>query len=155
MVHVNEVWCRPCPTNLHSPTHNNPHTTTLNNTQQHTQHNKNNNNFRSHFGSSRGHSWPGLSQWLPRHLPWVWFEATRAALHVWPVVGADGHVRTACVMLVGLATTTIWRGSHLVATLLRRLAALMPRLLLMGLRVVFVAWNESWSRSGVCLCHRS
>ena len=30
MVHVNEVWCRPCPTNLHSPTHdtrNNAHTT--------------------------------------------------------------------------------------------------------------------------------
>ena len=21
VVHVNEVWCRPCPTNLHSPTH--------------------------------------------------------------------------------------------------------------------------------------
>ena len=22
-------------------------------------------------------------------LPWVWFEATHAALHVWPVVGVD------------------------------------------------------------------
>ena len=26
---------------------------------------------------------------------------------------------------------------------------------LTGLRVGFVAWNGSWSRSGVCLCHRS
>ena len=54
------------------------------------QHDNNNNN--NHFGSSRGHSWPSLSQWLPRHLPWVWFEATCAAMHVWPVVGPDGHV---------------------------------------------------------------
>ena len=77
--------------------------------------------IRSHFGSSRGHSWPGLSQWLPRHLPWVWFEATRAALHVWSIVGADGHVRSACVMLVGLATSTIWRGFRFAAMLLRRL----------------------------------
>ena len=45
--------------------------------------------LRSHFGSSRGHSWPGLSLWLPRHLLWVLFKATRAALHVWPGVGAD------------------------------------------------------------------
>ena len=35
---------------------------------------------------------------------------------MWPVVGADGHVRTACVMLVGLATTTIWRRFRLAAT---------------------------------------
>ena len=79
---------------LQQPTHNHtqPHTTT-----------HKHNNLRSHFGSSRGHSWPGSSQWLPRHLPLVWFEATRAALHVWPVVGADGHVRTACMEDVGSA----------------------------------------------------
>ena len=29
MVHVNEVWCRPCPTNLHSPTHHLHNTRTL------------------------------------------------------------------------------------------------------------------------------
>ena len=42
-MHVNEVWCRPCPTNLHSPTqhthtHNNTHTTHTHTTQQHTHH---------------------------------------------------------------------------------------------------------------------
>ena len=107
--------------------------------------------LRSHFGSSRGHSWPGLSQWLS-HLPLVWFEATRAALHVWPVVGADGLVRTACMEDVGSSTTTIWRRTRLAATLLRRLAA-MPRL-----RVTCLCgssgWNASWIRSGMLLCHR-
>ena len=112
--------------------------------------------LRSHFGSSRGHSWPGLSQWLPHVIfRGFWFEATRAAQHVWPGAGADGLVRTACVVLVGSATTTILRRTRLAATLLlRRLAALLPRLLWTGLRVGFVVWNGSWSRSGPCQCPR-
>ena len=43
----------------------------------------------------QNHSWPCLSQWLPRHLLWVLCKATLAALHVWPVVGANGRVLTA------------------------------------------------------------
>ena len=104
--------------------------------------------LRSHFGSSRGHSWPGLSQWLSHPL-WVWFEATResAQLHVWPVAWRG---RTVSVPLawddVGSATTTIRRRT--------RRAALTLRLPLSGFRVVFAAWNESWSRSGLCWCRR-
>ena len=43
----------------------------LNDRVQNNNHNNHNNhnNLRSHFGSSRGHSWPGLCQWLssPHH----------------------------------------------------------------------------------------
>ena len=62
---------------------------------------------RSHFGQSRGRSWPGLSQWFSRHLLWDWFEVTRAALHVWPVVFADGRVRAAKEMGVGVAGVSL------------------------------------------------
>ena len=56
--------------------------------------------LRSHFGSSRGHSWPGLSQWLSHPL-WVWVKATRAARHVWPDAFAAQRVRTCCAEDVG------------------------------------------------------
>ena len=82
--------------------------------------------LRSHFGSSRGHSWPGLSQWLSRHPLWVWVKATRAAQHVWPDASAAQHVRTCCAEVAGSSTMTILRWTRLAATLLRRLAALLP-----------------------------
>ena len=79
------------------------------------------------FNSVSGHSWPGLSQWLSCHLLWVLFKATRAALHVWPDVGADGHVRTASRWMdPGSDTMTrrMWRRSRCAATLLRLLVLL-------------------------------
>ena len=61
----------------------------------------------------------GLSQWLPRHLLQVWFEATRAALHVWPAVGVDGRVRTASRCMdagSGTMTRRMWRLPRCAAT---------------------------------------
>ena len=104
---------------------------------------------------AQGHSWPGLSQWLPRHPPLVWFEATRAAQHVWPDAFVAQHVRTCCAEVAGSGTMTISRWTHLAATLLRRLASLLPRQLRSSLRVGSDVLNASWSRSGVCSCHRS
>ena len=63
---------------------------------------------------------------------WVLFKATCARpSHVWPGASADGLVPVPLAsMLAGSATTTIRRGTRLAATLLRRLAATLPRLLL-------------------------
>ena len=118
--------------------HNNQqpqHTTTNHNNQPQqpittTNHNNNNNTtttqqqhnntttlttLRSHFGSSRGHSWPGLSQWLS-HLPWV---CGFIVFLMWLGMGVLGMVlfiffRLVLLRLVSRGILMLWLGLDLV-----------------------------------------
>ena len=139
--------------------HNNTttqHTTTTTTRHKHNHNHNHHNNLRSHFGSSRGHSWPGLSQWLlsPHH------RLRQCLLLV------DGHPRRVGVGLLcpnprrrccffGHSPEESGSGVEGGAGTILCLAATNAGDCKWTGGADPTSWNDSWNRLGLCLCPRS